>query len=119
MAQSVESSSAIIDLQAWDNELAAAGKTVDYEKLYQAMLKASKESAGQSVEIWWRLAKVTFLASLNMDDPVAIKEKTLEVVAHAEKALTLDSSNFQANLWSASAAGKLALLEDNLPEKLK
>lgn len=106
-----------IDFQAWDGEM--AGKTADYEKLYQQMLQASKEPSTESVEIWWRLAFVTYQITLNYVDFDAIKAKTHEALQHADKALALDGKHFQANVWMATVAGKLALLESVIQEKCK
>ena len=105
-----------IDLNAWDAEL--AGKSPNYEKLYNQMLQASKESPGD-VEIWSRLAQITYMVSLNLTEETSIKSKTLEGFQKAEKALNLDMNNFRANLWMAFIAGKLALIGSNRQVKMK
>ena len=105
-----------IDLNAWDAEL--AGKSPNYEKLYNQMLQASKESP-DNVEIWSRLAQITYMVSLDLADETSIKSKTLEGFQKAEKALSLDMNNFRANLWMAFIAGKLALIGSNRQVKMK
>ena len=105
-----------IDFQAWDRE--AASKPADYDNLYQMMMTISKEST-ESVEIWWRMAFITYQTSMNNLKEEVLKSKTQEALQYAERALRLDSEHFNANLWLASAAGKLALLEDNMETKIK
>ena len=114
MAENVQS----IDLKAWDIEIARSNS--DLNKLYNEMLNASKQQTGaDNVEILWRLAKVTYMISMNMLDTKEIKEKTLEAMQYGEKAVNKDAGNYKANLWLASAAGKMALLEDNLQQKIR
>ena len=106
-----------IDLQAWDKAL--NGPNPDYQKLYEEMLDANKKSSADNVAILWRLAKVTYMVSLNTLDLKEIKEKTQEGLNYAQKVVNIDSNNFQGNLWLANTAGKLALIEESLEPKLK
>lgn len=103
-----------LDLAAWDREL--DGKDANVESLYQTMLKASKQMQVESAEIWWRLARVTFMITFNfMYGSSAyhstIKEKTEQAATYAGKAILLKPNHFEANLWMAKCAGKVALIE--------
>lgn len=125
----------MIDLVGWDAEMAAlAAKspasnagipsaTVNssaaaYEKLHEQMAHAAKESP-ENVEILSRLAQATYSLGLNQTDPAAVKGKTAEALALAEKVVAMDANNFRGHLWQAMAAGKLALLGCTVQEKIK
>ena len=105
-----------MDFQAWDRE--ALSKTSDFEGLYQRMLRISKESP-ENVEIWWRMSFITYQTSLNYLDDDTIAAKTREALQYAEKAKQLDCNHFYANLWLASASGKLALMETGMETRIK
>lgn len=105
-----------IDFAAWDRDLAAKG--ADFEKLYQRMLSASKEMTVESAEVWWRLARITYTLTFNYVYEAssnayheAVKSKAMEACKWVSKALLLEPTNFEANLWMAKCAGKVAILE--------
>ena len=107
-------SSSSFNFAAWDKELDSPG--ADIEKLYQQILKESKEMKEESVEIWWRLARATFMVTFNYiyEGPGyhdAIKAKTNEACTYAGKAILLEPNHFEANMWMAKCAGKVAILE--------
>lgn len=111
----------MLDLVAWDAEMAAVGKTgaaSNYEKLYEQIAQASKESP-ENVEILSRLAQATYSVSLNLTDPSEIKTKTVEALAIAEKVVAKDGNHFRGNLWKAMTSGKLALLGSSVQDKIK
>lgn len=111
-----------IDLLAWDAEMAAVGKTggvANYEKLYEQMAQASKESP-ENVEVLSRLAQATFSMGLNQTDLAQVKAKTAEALALAEKVVAIDGNNSRAHIWLAMSSGKLALLGGTaIKEKIK
>lgn len=108
-----------LDLAAWDAEI--DGKSPDFEKLYQSMLKASKElnpaaQDSKALNIWWRLAKATFGVTYNFIYEGegyydAIKKKALEAWGYASKAVAIQANHFEANVWLAKSAGKVTQLE--------
>lgn len=112
---------AMIDLMAWDAEMAAVGKSggaSNYEKLYEQMAQASKESP-ENLEILSRLAQATYFMGLNLTEPAQIKAKTAEALTIAEKVVAIDANNFRGHIWQAMTSGKLALLGCPIQEKIK
>ena len=114
----MSSKCAPLDLAAWDAE--AKSKSADYEKLYQSMMKAQKEltvtTDDKALEIWWRLAKATFMLTYNYIYEgagyyEAIKNKADEASRYASKAVAIQADHFEANIWLAKSAAKVSQLE--------
>lgn len=106
-------------LQQWDQMLAM--KKVDWQALYEQMVTVAKKEPGSvDFELWWRLAKVSancYIVFSQADDPK--EEHALkfaqEAIGWAEKALAVQPNHFEANLWMAQAAGRLARGGDETP----
>ena len=118
LVMSSNSASAPLDLAAWDAEIKS--KSADFEKLYQTMMKAQSELAvatdGKALEIWWRLAKATFMVTYNFIYEgegyyEAIKNKADEASRYASKAIAIQANHFEANIWLAKSAAKVSQLE--------
>ena len=107
-----------INIEIWDSEVDKKG--ADYEKLYIEMLAASKDKKNdKNVEIWWRLAKVTYLTSLDSLADGVVRAKTLLSYDYADKAVRVDRENFQANLWLAITTGKMSIIELDVKQRTK
>ena len=73
------------------------------------------DGSQSNMEVWWRLAAVTFGLSLNLDPYTELepcRARANEMKQYAERAFKISPTNFNANLWLAIAQGQLALLED-------
>ena len=108
------SASSSIDLADWDQKMDSPN--ADIEKLYQQMFKVSNEMKEESVEIWWRMSRAAFMLTFNYIYESsgyhdAVKTKSMEACTYAGKAILIAPNHFEANLWMAKSAGRVALLE--------
>lgn len=94
----------------------------DYISLHQDLLEriANVILNDEALELWWRLAKVSYHLSLDVDyenDEELFIRNMSQTRKYATKAVQSNPNDFEANLWLCQSVGMMALFEANIQIK--